>query len=113
MMADWKSVVVTWSGRRWYPRHCMEKLLLKRRIIPRTKDRALSRPASALTPPEVLWLCRPVRRKSSAVPEKKPGELYRRAFFQSCTVRDDLKLHEQIRLENHVLAIPRDGVLLG
>ena len=34
--ADWKSVVVTWSGRRWYPRHCMKRLLLKRRIIPRT-----------------------------------------------------------------------------
>src|SRR5271165_849107 len=34
--ADWKSVVVTWSGRRLYPLHCMNRLLLKRNIIPRT-----------------------------------------------------------------------------
>src|SRR5208283_1049363 len=25
-----------WSGRRWYPRHCMKRLLLKRSIIART-----------------------------------------------------------------------------
>ena len=34
--ADWKSVVVTWSGRRLYPLHCMNRLLLTRDIIPRT-----------------------------------------------------------------------------
>jgi hypothetical protein len=34
--ADWKSVVVTWSGRRLYPLHSMKRLLLKRSIIPRT-----------------------------------------------------------------------------
>src|SRR5208282_1636779 len=34
--ADWKSVVVTWSGRRLYPLHWMKRLLLKRSIIPRT-----------------------------------------------------------------------------
>src|SRR5271165_5141223 len=34
--ADWKSVVVTWSGRRLCPLHCMNRLLLKRNIIPRT-----------------------------------------------------------------------------
>src|SRR5208283_4546671 len=34
--ADWKSVVVTWSGRRLFPLHCMNRLLLKRNIIPRT-----------------------------------------------------------------------------
>src|SRR5208283_2787308 len=34
--ADWKSVVVTWSGRRLYRLHCMNRLLLKRNIIPRT-----------------------------------------------------------------------------
>src|SRR5271167_2989931 len=34
--ADWKSVVVTWSGRRLYPLQWMKRLLLKRSIIPRT-----------------------------------------------------------------------------
>jgi hypothetical protein len=37
--ADWKSVVVTWSGRRLYPLHWMKRLLLKRSIMPRILDR--------------------------------------------------------------------------
>jgi hypothetical protein len=34
------------------------------------------------------------------------------AGFQCLTAKDDLKLHEQVRLQNYILAIPRDRILL-
>ena len=43
-------------------------------------------------------------------PEKKPDGI-RPSGFQFCSAEDSSELHEKVRLENHVLAIPRDRVM--